>query len=223
MLEDIPGVLRTVFRDEISNKYRKDWIDNQKCGQFFLQQERFQLRLNSTQKGLIASGKVDDWDVTLLVHALLYSSQLLLAKPFQDNHANLKHNDPYILMSVSQRADFTRYLRRKDIILCDVGQELIRNEVKAVSPTEISLKYPIKLQNPVQIGVHLCSHYWWAVHELSVLRNSQFAHCKNARIAHSSLKDVVQRVKRLYSDLRIKRHRINSMENILTGIYMLLS
>lgn len=157
--------------------------------------------------------------MTLLGHALLYSSQLLLVDSFHDNQANLKHNDPLKLVSVSRQADFTKHLSQRDIILCDTGQELIRNEVKSVSPTEISLKYPIKVQNPPQFDVYICSQDWMAVERLSILRNSQFAHCKNARMGISGLKDVVQNVKLLYSDLRIKKRRIDSMANILTGIY----
>lgn len=218
VLEDIPGVLCTVFRDEISNKYKQKWIDGQKCGQWLLQHERFQSRLNGTQKQLLASGKTDEWDVTLFVHALLYSSQLLLANSFLDNQVNLKHNDPSKLVSMSPQADFTRHLRRKDIILCDLGQELVRNEVKYVNRTDITLKYPIKSQNPSQIIVYVCSSDWIAVENLSILRNTQFAHCKSARIGISSLKDVVQSVKVLYTDLRITRHRIDTMTNILTGI-----
>ncbi len=221
-MEDIPGVLRTVFRDEISNKYKREWIDGPRCGQWLFQKERFILRLNTTQQWLLKSGKVDDWDVTLLVHALLYSSQLLLVDSFRDNQANLKHNDPSKLVAVSRQADFTKYLRQRDIILCDTGRESIRREVKSVSPTDIFLKSPIKLQNPPQFDLYLCSQYWLAVEKLSVLRNSRFAHCKNARIDISALKDVVQRVKVLYSDLRIKKlHIINSMESILTGTLFL--
>lgn len=218
-MEDIPGVLRTVFRDEISNKYKQKWIDGQKCGQWLLQQERFQSRLNGTQKQLLASGQTQEWDVTLLAHTLLHSSQLLLADSFRSNQVSLKSNDPSKLVSTSPHADFTRHLRRKDIILCDVGQELVRNEVKHVTPTDITLKYPIKSQIQVpNISVHLCSKDWTTVEELSKLRNTQFAHCRNARIDLSSLKDVVRNIEKLYFDLRIPKHRIGTMTAILTGM-----
>lgn len=214
VLEDVPGVLRTIFRDEISNKYRKEWVDGPGCGQWLIHNERFQSRLNRTQKQLLTSGKVDEWDVSLLVHALLFSSQLLLADSFRDNQMNVKHNDPCKLVSTSRQADFTRDLRRKDIVLCDVGQELIRNEVKFVNQTEITLKNPVQAS---QCVVYLCSRDWTAVEELSVLRNTHFAHCKNARIDLAKLKGIVQHVKKLYYDLRISKPRIDAMANILTG------
>lgn len=177
------------------------------------------MRLNGTQKGLLRSGNVEGWDVTLLVHALLYSSQLLLADSFRDNKANLKPNDAYKLVSVSRQADFTKYLRQGDTILCDSGQELIRNEVRAVTPTDISLKTQIKLQNPPQFDLYICSRDWLAVEELSALRNSRFAHCRSARIKIAALRDVVRKVKVLYRDLRMKKDYIDSIEGILTGIH----
>jgi hypothetical protein len=217
VLDDIADVLRMVFRDEILNKHKKEWIDGRRCGQWLIQQERYQSRLSSTQKGLLSSGQTSEWDVTLLVHTLLHSSQFLLAQPFRDNQVNLKHNDPCRLVSASPHVDFTRQLRRQDIILCDVGQEPIRNEVKYVSRNEITLKYPMKLPNSPQIEVYLCSRDWLAVEKLSRLRNEQFAHCRSARIDTFTLKDVIQTIRGLYSDLRISRRRIESMADILTG------
>lgn len=217
VLEDIPGVLRIVFRKEISKKYNQEWIDGQKCGQWLFQKERYRSRLNSSQKHLLSSGQTSEWDVSLLVHALLYSSQFLLAQPFRDNQMNIKRNDRNKLVSTSPQADFTGQLFRQDIVLCDMGQELVRNEVEYISQNEITLKYPIKLQNPPQIVVYLCSRDWLAVEDLSRLRNEQFAHCSNARINMSKLEDVVQRIEGPYKDLRISRRRIDSMAAILTG------
>ena len=216
-MEDIPGVLRDVFREEISAKYQKEWKDGQRCGQWLLQRERFTTKLNGTQKRLLSFGKVEDWDVTLLVHALLYSSQFLLADSFRNNQVNLKPNDPYKLVPVTRQVDLTKHLRPGDTILCDAGQELIRNEVRGVTPTEVSLKFPIKLPNPPQFDLYLCNRDWLAVEELSALRNSRFAHCRNARIGIAALKDVIKKVKGLYSGLRMKKQYIDSMESILTG------
>lgn len=218
VLEDIPGVLRIVFRDEISHKYKQKWIDGQKCGKWLLQQERFRSRITPTWKSLLASGLTNEWDITLLVYVLLYSSQLLLADSFHDNQVGVKHNDPNKLVSSSPQADFTRHLHRNDIILCDFGQELMRNEVKYVSQKEISLKYQIKTQSPPQITVYRCSNDWVLVEELSKLRNAEFAHCKNARISTPGLKSIVQRVKTLYTNLRITKQRIDSMTDIVTGM-----
>lgn len=220
VLEDIPGVLRSLFKNKISNKVKQKWIDGQKCGRWLLQQEIFQARLNSSQKQLLSSGQTSEWDVTLLVHTLLYSSQLLLAHSFNNNQVGLKHNDPFKLVSVLPHVNFTSDLHHKDIILCDLGQELIRNEVKYVSRTEITLKYPVKFPNmPPTFPIYICSRDWMAVEDLSKLRNVQFAHCKNARIDVASLKVVIQKIEALYMELRVPQQRISSMTAILKGIY----
>lgn len=222
VLEDIPDVLRTVFKDEISDKYKQNWVDGPKCGKWLLQHERFQSRLNGQQKQLLGSGKTSDWDVTLLVHALLYSSEFLFADPFHGNQVVLHHSDPYKIVSSAQvQADFTRHLRARNIVLCDLGNELARNEVKYVTRRDVTLKYPIKSQNPSQFTVYICSRYWVAVEALSFLRNTQFAHCKNARIDVASLKQVVQSVKAHYKDLRISGQRINDMTGILNGKWII--
>ena len=219
-MEDIPDVLRTVFKDEISNKCKQKWIDGPKCGRWLLQHERFQSRLNGQQKQLLASGITSDWDVTLLVHSLLHSSQFLLADSFHGNQVILQHNDLYKIVSSAPHADFTKHLSPGDIVLCDLGNELVRNEVKYVTRRDMTLKYPLKSQNPSQFTVYVCSRDWVAVDALSGLRNTQFAHCKNARIDMVSLKHVVQSVKALYKDLRISGRRIGKMTDILTGTYI---
>lgn len=217
ILEDVPDILRTLFRDEISRKYKRKWSDGQKWGRWLFQQEKFQSRLNGKQKSMLASGQTENWDISQLVHALLYSSQFLLANPFKNNCVNVKHNDPFKLVSTMPQTDFTQHLCRNDIILCDLGHELVRNEVKYVSQNDITLKYQIKSQNPTQITVYRCSKEWMSVEELSMLRNTKFAHCKNARIADSDLKRVVQRVETLYTDLGIAKPRIDSMSDIFKG------
>ena len=220
MLEDIPDVLRNIFKEKILTTYKQEWIDGRKSGQWFLQKERFQSRLTAIQKQLLGSGQSSKWDVSLLVHVLLYSSQLFLVDYFRDNEVTLKHDDRYKLVSTSRQADFTRCLRQRDVILCDIGHELVKNEVKYVTPTDIIMKYPIKQHNlPPSLRVFQCGRDWLEVDALSKVRNTQFAHCRNARIDASSLNRVVQNVEASYQRLRRPRHRIETMISILTGMY----
>lgn len=219
VLEDIPDVLRHVFKDEVMNKIQKPWLDNQRCGQAFLQQDRFQSNLNRRQKDLLSSGQTNDWDTTLLVHALLFSSHFLLAESFSGNQVQLKRGSDNTLVSPSKQVDFTRLLYKGDIILIDVGQNLIRNEVKFISKTEITMKFSVPSHNMPSVGdIYVCSDYWKAVEDLKYLRNEQFAHCKNARIQYFKLERVVRNIEKIYDRLRIPKNRIKEMSGILSGM-----
>ena len=218
VLEDIPAALRLVFKDEYKRKYKQKWIDGSNSGQWFYKQERCLMRLNSVQIKLLQSGCPNDWDVTLLVHILLYSSHLLLADSFPGNQVSLHPRNACKLQALPPppQIDFTRHLRPKDIILCDLGDEFARCEIKYVNRSDIILMKPIRSSTP-NMNIYLCSDDWKYVERLSKIRNEQFAHCKDARIANTDLANIVKRVRKLYEDLRIPKETIDNMTTILTG------
>ena len=214
VLEDVPDILRTLFRNKIGHKY-KDWRDCPRWGEEFFEQERFRSRLRQKQIDLLKSGKTSDWDMTLLAHALLYSSHFLLANSFVDNQVILHRNNK--LVSSSPQVDFTKYLRKNIMLLCDLGDQFDTNEVKYVTQTEITLKYRLKAKNSTPITLYIPNEQWAAVSDLSGIRNTHFAHCKSARIDTLSLKRVVGKIEKNYTDLAISRDCIISMKDIMNG------
>lgn len=227
MLEDIPNVLCQVFKEGVSQSYAfqqaklgNKWSDVNRCGKWLLHNDRCSGRLGEKQKRLLESGCSGKWDVTLLAHALCYSSHLLLVDPtFPFLEASIKQNDPSKLIPCLPGTDFTKYLRQRNILVCDFGQELVRIEVKRVDRTNVTLMHPVKQKPPrANFRIYLCSADWVAVEKLSGIRNKKFAHCKDARISTQELQDVVQDVEKLYVDLRIQQQDIQGMKNILKGI-----
>ncbi len=220
MLEDIPDILRFLFRDRISRKYKQKWMDNTKCGEWLFREERFTARLNPNQVKIIKNGNTNVWDISLLVHALLYSSQLLLVKDFPGNKVYyMRRKDDFMLASSSPHTNFSRYVRRRNTLLIDIGSnELIKVEVVDVTPTEIFLKYPIKGRLPETLTVYQCSQEWYEVDSLSKIRNAQFAHCRHARLNSQGLNDLVRNVEASYRGLGVPSDRIDVMSAIKSGM-----
>ena len=221
-MEDVPDILRWFFYQEISNKYKRQWVDGKNWGKWFLQQDRFISKLSPTQKQNLENGQTQNWDSTLLFHALLYSSHLLLADPIPGNQVSIQHNSKK-LVSTIPKIDFTHVLQQGDKIILDLGSaDFIRVELAGVRPTELYLKWPLKLPQsaPVQLvcDAYICSREWLAVEQLSFLRNDRFAHCKTARIIPSQLSYVVQDIEAVYKILHVPHSRITKMRSSISGM-----
>ena len=219
-MEDVPDILRWLFFQEISNKYKRQWVDDKNWGNWFLQQDRFTSKLNSIQKQNLANGQTQDWDPTLLFHTLLYSSHFLLADPIPGNKVNIQHN-PKKLISTVPKIDFTRELRQDDKMILDLGSaDFIKVELAHVRPTELQLKKPLNLSRsaPSQCNAYMCSREWHAVEKLSFIRNEKFAHCKTARITTNELRNTIQDVQIAYKTLRVPRHHITKLTSLITGM-----
>ena len=222
ILEDVPDILRWLFYQEISHKYNQKWVDGIKCGKWFLQQDRFTTKLNSTQKQILANGQTLDWDPTLLFHVLLHSSHFLLADPIPGNKVSIQHNSKK-LISTAPTIDFTHVLQKDDKIILDLGSAgFIRVEVAHVRPAELLLKWPLKLpqSSPVKLvcDAYVCSREWHAVEHLSFIRNEKFAHCKTARITNNQLSYVIQDIEAVYKTLRVPHSCITKMRSIISGM-----
>ena len=232
ILEDVPDILRWLFYQEISNKCKIQWVDGIKCGKWFLQQDRFTSKLSYTQKQNLENGQTQDWDPTLLFHTLLYSGHFLLADPIPGNKVSIQNNSKKLISTVPT-IDFTRVLRQGDKIILDLGSaDFIRIEVAHVRPTELYLKWPLKLPQsvlaqlklpqsvPVQLvcDAYVCSREWHAVEHLSFLRNDRFAHCKTAHITNNQLGYVIQDIEAVYKTLHVPPSRITKMRSIISGM-----
>ena len=221
-MEDVPDILRWLFYQKISHKYKRQWVDDKNWGKWFLQQDRFTSKLSSTQKQNLANGQTQYWDSTLLFHTLLYSSHLLLADPIPGNKVSIQHNSKKLISTVPI-IDFIRVLRQGDKIILDLGSaDFIRVEVAHVRPTELFLKWPLKLPQsaPVQLvcDAYVCSREWHAVEHLSFLRNDRVAHCKTACITNNELGYIIQDIEAVYKTLHVPPSRINKMRSIISGM-----
>ena len=221
-MEDVPDILRWLFYQKILNKYKRQWVDGKNCGKWFLQQDRFISKLSPTQKQNLENGQTQNWDSTLLFHALLYSSHLLLADPIPGNQVSIQRNSKK-LVSTIPKINFTHVLRQGDKIILDLGSaDFIRVELAGVRPTELYLKWPLKLPQsvPAQLvrDAYICSREWLAVEQLSFLRNDRFAHCKTARITTKQLSCVIQGIEAHYNTLHASPSRIDKMRSITSGM-----
>ena len=222
-MEDVPDILRWLFCQKISNKYKRQWVDGRKWGTWFFQQERFTSKLSSIQIQILKNGLTQEWDSTLLFHALLYSSHLLLADPIPGNQVSIQHNSKKIFSTI-QSIDFTRVLQRGDKIILDLGTDFIRVELVRVCPTELHLKWPLKLPQPPPARAQLvcdgyiCSREWHTIEQLSFLRNDNFSHCKTARITTNELSYVIQDIEAKYNTLHVPPPRITKMRSIISGM-----
>ena len=221
-MEDVPDILRQLFYQKISNKYKRQWVDGKNWGNWFLQQDRFTSKLSSTQKKNLANGQTLDWDSTLLFHTLLYSSHLLLADPIPGNKVSIQHNSKKLISTVPT-IDFTRVLQQGNKIILDLGSaDFIKVEIVRVCPTELFLKWPLKLPQsaPVQsvCDAYVCSREWHAVEKLSFIRNDRFAHCKTACITNNELGGVIQDIEAVYNTLCVPHSCITKMRSIISGM-----
>ena len=215
MLENIPDVLRTIFKERIKAKYTTaTWNDNPKSGQWFFKEERFKSHLVGDQRRLLKSGESSRWDTSLLVHVLLYSSFLLLVDRSHEIKVTLMERGRKLEYQ-SSRGDY----KKGDTILCDIGEKVVKKEVKHVTATYIILKYPITEHNlPTVFPVFKCGQDWLKVDALSNIRNTEFAHCSDASINADSLKKVVEEVAASYHNLGISPIIIETMRSLRTGI-----
>ncbi len=214
-MEDIPDILRVLFKESIEKRYERAWIDDKSHGAWLYKGERFKARLNGNQISLLLSGNSKLWDVTLLVHVLLYSSHFLLVYKNYDDNARMAHNNNSKIVS---KTTFTECLCPGNVLLIDIGDiELIKAIVESVSGHEIWLRRSINASISEIKAVYQVSQYWDGVDSLSKLRNNYFAHCKHARIDNKKLARFVDKVEKCYRNLNVPVAQIKAMVAIGTG------
>ena len=221
ILEDVPDVLRSLFYQEIVRRHARQWFNNAKWGKWFLQQDRFTLKLTVHQKQTIESGLTQNWDSTLLFHALLYSSHFLLADSIPGQQLIVTHNSKKATTPSALKVNLTHHIKQGNYIILDFGgSDFIKAEVTNVQPTQIIFKRPLSLppSSPsLKVDAYLCSIKWHAVEDLSFIRNNEFAHCISARISKLQLQSVVQNIKNYYNYLNVPASRISFLQTILAG------
>ena len=196
VVRDIPKILRHILRG-------KKWSTSGK--------ELFQSRLNPKQVKLLTSGDTEKWDTTLLRHALLYSSQFLLAEFCEA--VQYEGSDAFFI-------GFSFYGSPCDILLHlpYIKDDLIRKRVSYVEEGSLlhidfkgdefhskAYKYyvdPKRLPNiRTEANVYICTEEWLLIESLTDIRNKYFAHCESASIESTKLNEIVKEVKELCHNL----------------------
>ena len=153
---------------------------------------------------LLISGNTEKWDTTLLRHALLYSSQFLIAKkcgPVQLERFN-KDKETALTGSPIPR----------HILLCfHKEHELIRKTVKRKEKKDMYVASKDKNVKKEQVDrvdlkglpssateavVYECTEEWLSIESLTDIRNKYFAHHDSASIKSTKLNEIADKVKR---------------------------
>ena len=203
-MDDVPKVLRDIVKKKMSAKYGEGWRDQ-------LKNERFKANLRPAQKTKLKSGKVEEWDITLLVHTLLYSSHFLLADNLHDVKLAGENNDQLV-----STTDSLKSLSEGDLILCDVQKKAFKcRKVKVTTPSKITLNEGFEDKKSFK-GAYKCTEEYFAVDELRNKRNQDVAHRPNARIHYDDFQGVVQTIKKSYKALNFADDRI---DKVIKGMY----
>ena len=207
VLDDIPEVLRDVFKQNVQAKHKYNWTDTPKSGQWLLQQEKLNSKLSLQQRQLLENGNTNDWDSALLFHVLLYSNlHLLVNNPVPHVQIIL---DPSldVVRVTSAHVNFNEILCPGSKVMLDLGNDVCWAEVTTVQRNQFNFRKPypfphdILLQTPTA-DVWVCQPEWCAVEDLLYLRNHSFAHHhSNAGISTSELQRLLQNVESAYTAL----------------------
>ena len=218
-MDDIPDILRSQFKKYIQKRYQKKWEDNTTFGIWFEREERFRSRFNDDSIELLRLGDTSNWDGTLLVHAILYSSHILLGRPNPKDKKIEAYlfSDNYMLQSNTNTADFTTYFKEGDRILCDCNDSLLINFAGRITKNVINLKRRPKVHSQ-QVYVYACYSDWEQIDLLRDLRNGNYAHFRSASVDDKKLCCIANEVEGIYRALKIENHRIKSMKDILKGM-----
>lgn len=224
VLDDVPNVLRIIFKDEFQQKYHQQWTDDCTAGNMLMKHDHWQTKLISPQLKRLRDGNTSNWDSTLLFHVLLHSSMCLNADRVQDTQCIIRVQSDEVLASVPS-FDFRSVLRRGYRVIFDLGNDQFRTDIVNVQKRSFFTKYRFRppqgflppQQSSMTVDVYICRKKWFYIEELAALRNSCFAHCEAARISAADLQNVVQRTEKIYNNLRVSRKVIDAMKAMERG------
>lgn len=224
VLDNVPNVLRNIFKDEFQQKYHQPWTDDSTAGNMLMKHDHWQTKLISPQLKCLQDGNTSNWDSTLLFHVLLHSSMCLNADRVRGTQCIIKVQSNEVLASVPS-FDFRRVLQRGYRVIFDLGSDQFRTDIVNVQKRSFFTKYRFRppqgflppKQSSIIVDVYICRKEWFWIEELAVLRNSCFAHCEAARISVTDLQNVVQRTERIYNNLRVSRKAIDAMKAMERG------
>ena len=223
VLDHVPNVLRSIFKQEYQQKYHNTWTDNIESGKILRTKDHWQAKLNRFQLSLLNDGNSQHWDSTLLFHVLLHSSMCLFADLFQGTKCVLTVQANAVYASV-QTFDFRRCLKTGYVVIFDLHTDQFRTEIVAnVQKSCFFIKHrpPHGFLQPHQssmaVEMYVCQREWFYINELAEIRNSSFAHCAAAAIKEAQLRKIVQHIERIYRDLKLPKGDITSMKAIERG------
>lgn len=224
ILDDIPEILRDIFKQEVQAKCKHNWTDTPKSGQWLLQQERCNSNLSQEQRQLLEKGNTSDWDSTLLFHVLLYSNlHLLLHNPVPDVQINLDPNSNVGKVPPNAHVDLSEILHPGSKVILDLGGDLLQAEVTTVQRNQFNFQMPYPfpqgvLQQKLTAGIWVCRPEWCAVEDLLHLCNHSFAHHhSNASISTLELQKLLQDIESAYTALSRMPQVIADMRAVGTG------
>ena len=224
MLDDVPNVLRNIFKTKFQLKYHQRWTDDCTAGKMLMKRDHWQTRLISSQLERLRDGNTSNWDSTLLFHVLLHSSMCLNAKRIQSTQCIITVQSKEVWASAPS-FDFRSILNRSDKVIFDLGNDHFRTDVVDVQKRCFFTKYQFRppegflqpRQSSMTVDVYICRMEWFNIDDLAAQRNSCFAHCEAARISAADLQNVVQRTEKIYNKLGVPRKVIDSMKALERG------
>ena len=224
VLDDVPNVLRNIFKREFQHKYHQPWADNRASGNMLMKYDHWQTKLSPPQLKLLRDGDTQCWDGTLLFHVLLHSSLCLFADQVQGTQCVVTVQTHSVSASVPGY-DFRRLLQKGYKVIFDLGNDQFHTDIVSVQKSHFFTKHIFKpphgllppQQRSITVDVYICRIEWFHINELAQLRNASFAHCEAARASATQLHNVVQNVERIYIDLKVPRKSIAEMKAIEKG------
>ena len=177
LIGDIGTILRDLFKEKYEEKFKKDCRTSR---------EKFKKEDLQYDQDLLLSGNRMEWDITLLGHALLYSSQFLLAERI----GPVRLQPTIFLTSPS--------IATNDIIfLHDKGHVILKKVYHDKKTNRVCVSYKTdELPRGTKADVYKCTEEWFLVKDLVQIRND-YAHLTNPSIELPKLKDIVHEVKKI--------------------------
>lgn len=224
VLDDVPNVLRKIFKNEFQQKYHHPWTDNCTSGNMLMKHDHWQTKLFHPQLKLLRDGNTQSWDSTLLFHVLLHSSMCLFAYKVKGTQCIITVQSKEVSASVPS-FDFRSVLRNGYRVIFDLGMDQFRTDIATVQKRRFFTKHPFRpthgflppQQSSMTVDMYICQEEWFSIEKLAVLRNSCFAHCESARVSAAKLRDVIQSAERIYTKLKVPEKVIAAMKAIERG------
>ncbi len=213
IVDHVPKFLRNIFLDKFNFQMKKQW--GTADGKWFLKNEKFKSKLNSKQKQLIEAGDINKWDMTILSHALLYSSHFLLISSPPLQGLQISQNSKSEITS-SGCPDLSQSVKKGDTLYIYSGSNISKVEVDTVSQSVIKIINNQQINWKGCFEARVCSDHWYLIKKLSDLRNTKYAHCEAAAITESELSQVMEEVKNVYEKFN-RQDCIQSLQHILQG------
>ena len=220
VLDHVPFVLRNVFRAQINRKLTppNQWQDTPAYGKWFQSSDRWTEKLSPEMKRIIQQGNTQEWDTTLLFHALLHSSHCLLSNKVVGTQANLQKGSRVVKVT-GAATNMQTYIRGGDMVIFDLGQSSFRCAVHSrqrIYPREFHLLKPFPFDDTVA-DIYVCRSEWRFLERLSWIRNDYFGHVKSCETTTADLQRLIQEITHIYSQLRVPGNVIAQLQAIAKG------